>query len=75
MSRKGHSPDNARMEGFFGRLKMEFFDTRGWRGVSAGEFAGELDRWLTYYNEERPKESLGWMSPLQYRRSTAAAAG
>lgn len=73
MSRKGHSPDNARMEGFFGRLKMEFFDTRGWRGVSAGEFAGELDRWLTYYNEERPKESLGWMSPLQYRRSTAAA--
>lgn len=28
ISRKGHSPDNARMEGFFGRLKMELFDTR-----------------------------------------------
>lgn len=72
MSRKGHSPDNARMEGFFGRLKMEFFDTRDWRGVSAEGFAAELDRWLTYYNEERPKESLGWMSPMQYRRATTA---
>ena len=51
MSRKGHSPDNARMEGFFGRLKMEFFDTRDWQGVSAGVRRG-LDRWLTCYNEE-----------------------
>ena len=39
-----------------------------------GEF-GELDRWLTYYNEERPKESLGWMVPPQHRRPAAAAGG
>lgn len=74
MSRKGHSPDNARMEGFFGRLKMEFFDTRDWRGVDADAFISELDAWLRYYNEERPKESLGWMSPMQYRRSLGLAA-
>ena len=48
--------------------------TRGTGGASRREvFAAELDRWLTYYNEERPKESLGWMSPMQYRRATAAA--
>ena len=74
MSRKGRSPDNARMEGFFGRLKMEFFDTRDWRGVSAEEFASELDAWLVYYNEARAKESLGWMSPMGYRRLHLKAA-
>lgn len=74
MSRKGHSPDNARMEGFFGRLKMEFFDTRDWRGVGAAEFIAELDSWLVYYNERRAKEGLGWMSPLEYRRSLGLAA-
>ena len=56
MSRKGHSPDNARMEGSSAGSDG-FFDTRDWRGVSAEVFAAELDRWLTYYNEERPKES------------------
>ena len=35
MSRKGHSPDNAACEGFFGRLKEEFFRGRDWRGVTA----------------------------------------
>lgn len=74
MSRKGHSPDNARMEGFFGRLKMEFFDTRSWEGASTEAFIGELDRWLVYYNEEREKESLGWLSPMQYRRRYFEAA-
>lgn len=28
LSRRGHSPDNAAMEGFFGRLKVEFFRGR-----------------------------------------------
>lgn len=68
MSRKGHSPDNARMEGFFGRLKMEFFDTRDWTEISEGAFIDELDAWLRYYNEQRAKQSLGWLSPMQYRR-------
>lgn len=33
-----------------------------------------LDAYLRYYNEERPKEKLGWMSPMQYRRSLGLAA-
>ena len=45
MSRKGHSPDNAACEGFFGRLKVEFFHGRDWRGgVSAERFAAEPRR-------------------------------
>ena len=46
MSRKGHSPDNAACEGFFGRLKVEFFHGRDWRGVSAERFAAELAEWI-----------------------------
>jgi len=69
MSRKATSPDNARMEGFFGLLKREFFYPRDWRGVSTERFIEELYSWIDWYNEERPKESLGWLSPRQYRRS------
>lgn len=74
MSRKGCSPDNAACEGFFGRLKNEFFYGRDWRGVGAGEFMRRLDAWLRYYNEDRIKESLGWMSPKRYRESLGLAA-
>lgn len=38
------------------------------------EFCRMLDTHLRYYNEERPKEKLGWMSPMQYRRSLGLAA-
>ena len=55
MSRKGRSPDNAACEGFFGRLKNEFFHGRDWRGVSAEEFMGRLDSWMRFYSEGRLK--------------------
>ena len=60
MSRKDHSPDNSRMEGFFGE---------DWRGVTVEEFADEIDCYIRWYNEKRVKRSLRGMSPLQYRRS------
>ena len=69
MSRKGCSPDNAACEGFFGRLKNEFFHHRGWRGVSPAEFAARLDEWLRFYNDGRIKRSLGWMSSTKHGRS------
>jgi len=55
MSRKGHSPDNAACEGFFGRLKNEFFHGRDWKGVSAEEFMERLDAWMRFYSEGRLK--------------------
>lgn len=74
MSRKGGSPDNSAMEGFFGRLKNEFFRHRDWSGVSIPEFCRMLDAYLRYYNEGRPKERLGRMSPMRCRRSLGLAA-
>ena len=55
MSRKGRSPDNAACEGFFGRLKNEFFRGRDWSGVSAEEFMERLDDWMRFYSEGRLK--------------------
>lgn len=68
MSRKGCSPDNARAEGFFGRLKVEFFYGEDWSGVSIEQFTEMLDAHLRWYREKRIKSDLGYKSPVQYRR-------
>ena len=74
MSRKGRSPDNARMEGFFGTLKNERFYFRDWRGRTAEEFCAEVDRWMEEYNCRRRKLSLGWRTPMEYRRAALTGA-
>lgn len=74
MSKKGCSPDNSACEGFFGRLKNEFFYDRDWDGATIDDFIYELDGYMRYYRDERIKESLGWMSPMQYRKSLGLAA-
>ena len=68
MSRKGCSPDDARCEGFFGRLKIEFFHDCGWTGVTLEEFMGMLDAYLRWYRDVRIKGDLDYRSPMQYRR-------
>lgn len=55
MSRKGTSPDNAAMEGFFGTLKNEFFHGRDWSGFDAASFSALLDAWLSRYSTTRLK--------------------
>lgn len=55
MSRKGCSPDNAACEGFFGRLKNEFFYGRDWKGVAEEGFMKALDAWMRYYSKGRLK--------------------
>lgn len=74
MSRKGCSPDNSAMEGFFGRLKVEFFYGRDWKGWSIERFMEALGDYINWYNEKRVKVSLGGLSPSQYRRSLGLAA-
>jgi transposase InsO family protein/transposase-like protein len=74
MSKKGCSPDNSACEGFFGRLKNEMFYDRSWKNVSTDAFIEAVNDYIRWYNEGRIKESLGWMSPLEYRRSLGLAA-
>ena len=74
MSRKGCSPDNARCEGFFGRLKIEFFYGCDWAGITVDEFMAMLDAYLRWYRDVRIKSDLNYGSPMQYRRDLGLAA-
>ena len=71
MSRKGNCHDNSVMENFFGLLKQEIY--YGVVYYSFEELKSEIERYIKYYNEQRIKEKLGWMSPVQYRLSLLAA--
>lgn len=55
MSRKGNTGDNAAAEGFFGRLKNEFYYGRDWRNTTAQDFIYQLNLWMEYYKNERLK--------------------
>jgi transposase InsO family protein len=67
MSKKGCSPDNSVMEGFFGHLKNEFFYNRNFSNHSYKQFVKALDKWINWYNNKRIKKVLGGLSPNQYR--------
>ncbi|MGK7379485.1 IS3 family transposase [Planococcus sp. 1R117A] len=65
MSRKGTCADNAAMENFFGLLKQEMY--YGEALVSYEELKKRIERYIYYYNNERIKQKLAGMSPVQYR--------
>ena len=74
MSAKGCSPDNAAAEGFFGRMKTEAVYPEKWEERTRNEVLALVDEYIRWYNHERIKQSLGWMSPVQYRQSQGMAA-
>lgn len=58
MSKKGYSPDNAACEGFFGRVKNEFFYGHDWSNISVPYFIKQLGNYLDWYSEQRIKLTL-----------------
>ena len=73
-SRKGCSPDNSAMEGFFCRLKVGFFYGQDRKGRSIGRFMETLGDCIERHDERRIEVSSGGLSPNQYRRSLGLAA-
>jgi transposase InsO family protein/transposase-like protein len=69
MSKKGCSPDNSVMEGFFGHLKNEFWHKRDYTNHTKEEFTKALNNWIIWYNDVRIKMVLGGMSPNEYRKN------
>ena len=67
MSRKGNCHDNSVMENFFGIMKQEMVF------YSYEELKEAIEKYIKYYNQQRIKEKLGWMSPVQYRLNLSAA--
>ena len=71
MSRKGNCHDNSVMENFFGIMKQEMY--YGFVYYSYDELKDAINKYVKYYNEQRIKQSLCWMSPLEYRLHLNAA--
>ena len=71
---QGCSPDNAAAEGFFGRMKTKSVYPEHWEERTRDEVLVLIDDYIRWYNHERIKQSLGWMSPVQYRQSQGMAA-
>lgn len=65
--------DNSACEEVFERLKNEMFYNADWTGINISDFIDILNNYLVWYNEARIKKSLGYMSPMEYRRSLGLA--
>lgn len=70
MSRRGNCYDNACAENFFSHLKQEFLRGRKW--PSTAPFIYDLERYISWYNNQRIKTRLGNLSPVAFREVTAA---
>ena len=70
MSQKGNCLDNAVAEGFFGKLKTEFYYCNNLGSVEA--FTEELKEYIRYYNKDRIKAALNGLSPIDYGLLNAA---
>ena len=65
MSRAGTPTDNAAMEAINGWIKAEIFNDFHLTGKE--DIQNEVERYIVFFNEERPAYSLNYLTPRQYR--------
>ena len=65
MSRAGTPTDNAAMEAINGWIKAEVFTD--FHLTNNENIRDEVERYIRFYNEERPAYSLNYLTPKQYR--------
>ncbi len=65
MSRAGTPTDNAAMEAINGWIKAEIFNDFHLTGTE--NIRDEVERYIVFFNEERPAYSLNYLTPKQYR--------
>lgn len=65
MSRKGNCWDNAVMESFFGRMKVELIYAENYQ-TTAEVYSGIFEYIEVFYNRVRRHSSLGYKSPAQF---------
>lgn len=64
MSRKGSPLDNAPVESFFGHLKCETLYSQ--RFTSVKELPAAIEKYIFFYNHERPQKRLQNKAPVEY---------
>ena len=70
MSRKGNCWDNAPMESFFSRLKVELVYAECFDSITAAKSA-IFEYIEVFYNRKRRHSALGYLSPVEYERRCA----
>jgi putative transposase len=68
----GKPNQNAYVESFNGRLRDECLNEHWFTSLEHART--EIERWRREYNEERPKKSLGGLTPAQYAKQLAIKA-
>jgi len=68
----GKPNQNAYVESFNGRLRDECLNEHWFMSVAHARAV--IETWRREYNEERPKESLGGLTPAQYAKQLAIKA-
>ena len=69
MSRRGNCLDNSPMESFFGLLKQEMLYGNKFKSIEHLKI--EIEKYIEWYNNDRIKQKLNGLSPVQYRLQTA----
>lgn len=65
MSRAGTPTDNGAMEAINGWMKTELFTD--FKIQECENISEEIDRYIKFFNEERPAYSLSYLTPKQYK--------
>lgn len=73
MSRKGNCWDNAPMESFYSRLKVELIYPEQFSSIEEAK-SGIFEYIEIFYNRLRRHSSLGYVSPAQFEKDAAMAA-
>ena len=73
MSRKGNCWDNAPMESFFSRLKVELVYPRNFQSSDEAK-SGIFEYIEVFYNRKRKHSSIGYRSPAQFEEEMALSA-
>ena len=73
MSRKGNCWDNAPMESFFSRLKVELIYAKQYQSLEAAR-SGIFGYIEIFYNRKRRHSANGSISPVEYEERAAIAA-
>ena len=73
MSRKGNCWDNAPMESFYSRLKVELIYAKNYRSIDEAR-SGIFSYIEVFYNRKRRHSANGGVSPVAFEESAALAA-
>lgn len=71
-SRPGKPTDNAKVESFNGRFRIECLNSHWF--LSLVDAQRKIGAWRRYYNEARPHSALSWSTPAEYARRARRSA-